>query len=87
MKQNKELLPSSVHVLRDQQGKLYLATRESFGWLSLEGQPLLYGYRDQGSIEQVFHKLAQYQHAGRILKTQVKNQFNQTLALFQSIEE
>ena len=76
-----------VHVLRDQQGKLYLATKEPFGWMSLDDQPLMYGYRDLGSVALLQNNLAQYQHAARILGTGVKTQFQQVIALFQEIEK
>jgi hypothetical protein len=85
--ERKNLDSGNVHVLRDQQGKLYLATKEPFGWLSLDDQPLMYGYRDHGSIEVLWNKLAQYQHAARILQGGVKTQFQQVLALFAEIEK
>lgn len=87
MKQEKDLDTSKVYVVRDQQGKLYLATKEDFGFLSLGNQPLMYGYQILGTIDQVMNKLAQYRHATRVLRTQVQNQFNQALALFQEIEK
>ena len=88
MKQNQHPTePGQLHVLRDQQGKLYLGTREPFGFLSLAGQPLLYGYRDLGTVEQLVIKLAQYQHATRILQTSVKTQVLQVFSLFQEIEK
>lgn len=87
MKQMKNLEASELHVLRDQQGKLYVGTKEPFGFLSLSGQPLLYGYRDLGTIDQLVIKLAQYQHATRILQTNVKTQVLQVFSLFQEIEK
>lgn len=89
MKDKKEIKTGAdeVHVVRDQQGKLYLANREPFGFFSLNGQPLLYGYRDLGTVQQAFVKLAQYQHAARVMRTQVQNQFLQALALLSEIEK
>lgn len=85
--QERNLEAGNLHLLRDQQGKIYLGTKESFGFLSLSGQPLLYGYKDLGTVEQLVVKLAQYQHAARILQTSVKNQILSVLALFQEIEK
>ena len=82
-----ELNSATLHVIRDQQGKLYIAAKVSFGWLSVEHVPILYGYKDLGTVEQICVKLAQYQHAARVLRTSVQNQFLQALELFKEAEK
>lgn len=82
-----ELTPENLRVLKDQQGKIYIGTKAAFGYFDLANKPMFYGYKDLGSIEQVVIKLAQYQHASRVLRTSVQNQFLQALELFKEAEK
>lgn len=82
-----ELTPENLRILKDQQGKIYIGTKAALGYFDLANKPMLYGYKDLGSIEQVVIKLAQYQHASRVLRTSVQNQFLQALELFKEAEK
>lgn len=79
---------SRLRAIQDKQGKIYIAERTDFGYLTVEGTPLpIYGYTDLGLILEAYNKLAQYRHAARILTSSVAVNFNNVINLFREIEK
>lgn len=88
IKQKEEHSSDTLHALQDRQGKIFLASRKEFGWLTLEGTPISsYGYRDLGQVLQAYNKLAQYQHAARIFLGSQVTGINNVASLFREIEK
>lgn len=83
-----KLNSSTLHAVQDKQGKIYLASKETFGWWTVEGTPLpSYGYKDLGLVSDAYNKLAQYRHAARILNTNISTGFNNLCTLIKEIEK
>lgn len=82
-----KLNSSTLHAVQDRQGKIYIASKETFGWWTVEELPLpAYGYKDLGLVSEAYNRLAQYRHAARILNTTVSTGFNNLCALVKEID-
>lgn len=87
MKNEMDFESASLHAVQDQQGKIYFAKKTAFGWLTVEKFALpAYGHTDLGLVYRAFNRLAQYEHASRILQTRLVNDFNNYVSLVREID-
>lgn len=60
-KRGRKFDSSLLHIIQDIQGKIYLAEKAPYGWLTVEEIPLPnYGITDLGNVEVIMKKLALY---------------------------
>lgn len=60
------LEPGTIHLVRDQDGRTWLATKEGACWVGLWGELLMF-VEDMGSPEEVIGELARLKHLARLL--------------------
>lgn len=86
-KRGRKFDSSLLHIIQDIQGKIYLAEKAPYGWLTVEEIPLPnYGITDLGNVEMIMKKLALYRHASRVLFTTLSNNFQNYLNLVREID-